>query len=120
MTRVITRQGQLPFRSRGGARKGAGRPKTSDETVPHVKRPVLAARHPVHLTLRLSRGLPSMRRKHTFLALRGALRSGKERLGFRLVHYAVLGNHLHLVAEAEDERALARGTQGMAVRIARR
>jgi hypothetical protein len=44
---------------------------------------------------------------------------GRDRFGFRLVHFSVQGNHLHLVVEAQDERALARGMQGLAVRIAK-
>jgi hypothetical protein len=39
--------------------------------------------------------------------------------GFRLVHFNVLGNHLHLICEADDRRALSRGVQGLAIRIAR-
>jgi putative transposase len=41
------------------------------------------------------------------------------RFGFRLVHFSVQGNHIHLVVEAPDERALARGMQGLGVRIAK-
>ena len=37
----------------------------------------------------------------------------------QLTHFAVLGNHLHLVVEAEDSGALARGMQGLGVRLAR-
>jgi hypothetical protein len=44
---------------------------------------------------------------------------GCDRFGFRLVHFSVQHNHLHLVCEAEDERALARGMQGLSIRIAR-
>jgi hypothetical protein len=44
---------------------------------------------------------------------------GRDRFGFRLVHFSVQGNHLHLIVEAEDERALARGMQGLGVRIAK-
>src|SRR5262249_2515772 len=44
---------------------------------------------------------------------------GRDRFGFRLVHFSVQGNHIHLVAEALDERALARGMQGLGVRIAK-
>src|SRR5207253_1330187 len=36
-----------------------------------------------------------------------------------LVHFSVQGNHLHLVVEADDEKALARGMQGLGVRIAK-
>ena len=32
--------------------------------------------------------------------------------GFRLVHYAVMGNHVHLIVEAADRVKLARGMQG--------
>ena len=44
---------------------------------------------------------------------------GAVRFGFRLVHYAVMGNHVHLIVEAEDRRALWRGMQGLGVRIAK-
>jgi hypothetical protein len=36
-----------------------------------------------------------------------------------VIEYSVQGNHLHLVGEARDERALARGMIGLATRIAR-
>jgi hypothetical protein len=39
--------------------------------------------------------------------------------GFRLCHYAILDDHLHLLAEARDREALARGLQGLLIRIAR-
>jgi hypothetical protein len=39
--------------------------------------------------------------------------------GFRLVHYSVQENHAHLVCEADDARALSRGMQGLAIRVAR-
>ena len=39
--------------------------------------------------------------------------------GFRLVHYAVMGNHVHLMVEAADRVKLARGMQGLGVRVAR-
>jgi REP element-mobilizing transposase RayT len=37
---------------------------------------------------------------------------------FRVVHYSLQRNHVHLVIEAECERALSRGMQGLAVRLA--
>jgi hypothetical protein len=37
----------------------------------------------------------------------------------RLVHFSVQGNHIHLLIEAADNDALARGVQGLAIRIAR-
>jgi hypothetical protein len=42
-----------------------------------------------------------------------------DRFGFRLVHFSVQSNHLHLIAEARDRHALALGMQGLGVRIAK-
>jgi REP element-mobilizing transposase RayT len=39
---------------------------------------------------------------------------------FRIVHFSVQDNHLHLVVEARDTQALSRGVQGFAIRVARR
>ena len=39
--------------------------------------------------------------------------------GFRLVHYAVRSNHLHLVCEADERLALSRGIQRLGSRVAR-
>jgi hypothetical protein len=36
------------------------------------------------------------------------------------VQFSVQTNHIHLICEAEDKRALSRGMQGLAIRIARR
>ena len=52
--------------------------------------------------------------------LRGAFSSGADRFGFRLVEYSIQSNHLHLLCEARDRRALWRGMQGLSVRIAKR
>jgi hypothetical protein len=39
---------------------------------------------------------------------------------FRVVHFSVQADHLHLLVEADDKRALSAGMRGLAVRIARR
>jgi putative transposase len=46
-----------------------------------------------------------------------ALIAGASKPGFRLVHFAILGNHLHLIVEADSNLMLSRGVQGLAVRI---
>jgi REP element-mobilizing transposase RayT len=45
---------------------------------------------------------------------------GCDRSGFRLIHFSVQPNHLHLIVEAADAIALSRGIKGLEVRIARR
>jgi REP element-mobilizing transposase RayT len=112
--------GRLPFKQWGGARQGAGRkPKGEKAGVSHARRALLAARFPVHATVRLSRGLPPLRRRTAHAALRAAFAAGCDRFGFRLVHYAVLNDHLHWIVEAKDREALARGLKGLLVRIAK-
>jgi REP element-mobilizing transposase RayT len=77
------------------------------------------ARHPAHVTLRVREDVPNLRRPACFRAIASALAEGRDRFGSGLVHFSVQANHLHLIAEADDEDALARGMQGLGVRIAR-
>ena len=71
------------------------------------------------MTLRFREDLPNMRERNLYLTIEDAIRAGRERFGFRIIEWSVQGNHLHLVVEAEDERALSRGMQGAAIRMAR-
>jgi REP element-mobilizing transposase RayT len=80
---------------------------------------VLPKRIPVQVTARLAAGLPSLRRPFEHAVLLAAFRAGCDRFGFRLVHYAVLGNHLHYLVEAQDRRSLTAGLRGLHVRVAR-
>jgi REP element-mobilizing transposase RayT len=78
------------------------------------------SRHtPVHCTLRIRDDLPSLRRHHLWDALRARFRAGCDRFGFRLVDFSVQSNHIHLICEGNDRRALTRGMQGLAIRLAR-
>ncbi len=87
--------------------------------VPRVARPEIKARHPLHVTLRAKRDVPSLRSKGRFVRMREALRAGAERFGMRVVQFAVMHDHVHLVVEAHDKRALSRGMQGLAIRVAK-
>ena len=44
---------------------------------------------------------------------------GGERFGFRLIHFSVQSNHVHMIVEAKDRRALSRGMSGLSIRIAK-
>jgi len=106
---------------RGGWRVGAGRPaKAAQDRRGHRRREPLASRFPVHVTLKVLPSVPHLRRRHCFAVLRAAFARGKDRFGFRLVHFTVQGNHLHLLCEAKDKHSLTRGMQGLTIRIARR
>ena len=115
-----TRQCEFGFTNWGGRRRGAGRkPKGERAGVSHGKRPKLCARHPVLVTMRLREGLPSLRYDDAHELVRRVLVSSSEREGFRVIEYSVQSNHLHLLVEASDERALSRGMNGLASSLAR-
>jgi hypothetical protein len=86
--------------------------------VPHRERAKLTTCVPLHVTLRLARGLPTLRQTQTHRILREALAAGSQRVGFRLVHYSAMSNHV-LVCESNDAKRLGRAMQGLCVRIAR-
>ena len=114
------KQGVFYFRMRGGKRKGAGRKRVRERPgVAHRRRPVLKRRFPVHVTWRMKKGVWNLRTRRCFGALARAFWGGANRFGFRLVHYSVQGNHVHLLVEANDERALSRGMNGLGVRVAK-
>ncbi len=102
----------------GGSRKGAGRKPRRDRLgfVAHTPRPVHDHEHPVHVTVRALRA-PSLRSQRVMTALRAVFARASKK-GFRLLHYSVQGNHLHLVVEADDRVTLWRGMQRLLSRAA--
>jgi putative transposase len=38
---------------------------------------------------------------------------------FRLLHFSIQGDHVHLLIEADDATAFARGVRGLAIRVAK-
>src|SRR5246127_5564375 len=114
------RQGSFEFKTWGGKRRGAGRkPVRARAGGVHRPRPVLKARFPVLVTWRMGEGVWGLRTRRCFTALARAFWGGANRFGFRLVHYSVQGNHMHLLVEAKDERVLSRGMCGLGVRVAK-
>src|SRR3954466_9278497 len=115
------KQTTFKFRSRGGRRGRSGRKPSGDYArLRHAKRPVLQPRFPVHVTWRMRHDVWNLRTRRCFTALARAFWGGANRFSFKLVHYSVQGNHVHLLVEAEDEKALSKGMNGLGTRIARR
>jgi len=74
---------------------------------------------PVHVTLRVRSGLASLRTQVVAELLRRAFRHSR-REWFRIIHFSIQFNHLHLLVEAPDGRGLSRGASGLVIRCARR
>ena len=118
MTRqlVFKEMDKLPW---GGKRKGAGRkPNGTVAGVSHAARPFHEASHPVLVTERFVRELPTMREPDLGRAIAQRIRASHSRT-FRVIHFSIQGDHLHLLVEAGSKRSLARGMQGLNIRLAR-
>lgn len=139
--RRIPKQGMLPldrkervkhrqWNERASGKKvrpGLGRPKRKkahdeDDRAAHVARPELKEKSALHVTVRTTSRVPNLRSRKRYAAVRNAfVKSCKqEGSGFRLVHFAVLSNHLHFVVEADSRSALSKGMQKLLHSISRR
>ena len=104
---------------RGGWRPGAGRKPAPHARVLHRSREPIPGRCPVHVTVRVRRGVPSLRMRPFVRAFRASLARGCTRDGFRVVQYSIQRNHLHFLVEAQGKGALGRGMKSLSARIGR-
>jgi hypothetical protein len=106
----------------GRVAKRRGRKPTGRRSDPrHRTRPPIRASQPQHVVLRVTREVGTLRRRKAYRAVRGALlRCAAVRSDYRVVHVSLQRTHVHLLVEADDRRALARGMQGFAISAAKR
>lgn len=71
------------------------------------------------VTIKALRSVGNLRSKRAFNRIGHALRRARGRFGVRVVHFSVQRDHIHLIVEGPDARALAKAMQGLTVRIAR-
>lgn len=98
--------------------------------MPHRARPLHSGNHPVHVTLRSA--FRPLRHPFVFPTVRGVIAAVNRRRSrrpvcarrlrsdFRVVHFSVQADHIHLIVEARDSRALSNGVRGLSVSLARR
>ena len=67
----------------------------------------------------MARHVWNLRSRRAFSIVGRAIAKAAERFGMRIVEFAVEGNHVHLVVEAETTGALSRGMQGFSIRVAK-
>jgi REP element-mobilizing transposase RayT len=108
----------------GGRRNGAGRKaqkRANGKRVhnTHAVREHFTASRPVHVTVRVRSGLPSLRGPVLAPVVLKAMEAGNERAGFRLVHFSLQVNHVHLICEADGAAALAAAMRALNGRIAK-
>ena len=72
----------------------------------------------MHVTLKVRDDVPSLRSARLVREFERSFARGCELGHSRLVHYAILGNHVHLIVESVDALALGRTMQSIGTRFA--
>jgi REP element-mobilizing transposase RayT len=104
---------------RGGKRRGAGRrPKHGRAGVPHSRRAEVRATWPVHVTLRVGRDVPYLRKRNVWRAIAKATLAAAKRGAIRVVHASVQHDHVHILVETSDAKALATGMHAFQISAA--
>jgi REP element-mobilizing transposase RayT len=117
---------------RGGRRAGAGRKRKPGSPLtrlgePHKVRPEHKPRFPAHIVLRVAEKIGTLRKRHLYSALRAAtiavalreLAYDEVNGAFRIVHISIQRNHIHMLVEADNKRALSRGLQSFQISAAK-
>src|SRR5258706_14611844 len=111
----------LPLPQLGGKRKGAGRklPPGRRRSVSHKARPHFHKPAAVVVTLRVGDYVWNLRSARSFRLLEQCLADALGRFGLRVIQFTVMGNHIHLIVEADSNESLSLGMQGLSIRIAK-
>lgn len=116
MARRKNVQGELIFRTHGGKRKGAGRPRGKRPRVWHRKREKLDRHCPVHATFRLRAG--NTRTKKVWEAICETIaRLHAARPDVRVTEFSLQDGHLHAIVEGDTADALRFGLHSLPVRL---
>jgi REP element-mobilizing transposase RayT len=132
-----TIQTSMLFRQHGGKRQGAGRKEVHRDRMSHKPRMKFARATAVHVTLKMTATVFNLRSRRSFRVIQRALQAHcglkvgeravhgatqwkrQSRFGALLVEFSVLGDHIHLVMQAESSTLLSKAVQALEVRIAR-
>lgn len=118
---VGMQQATFGFVRWGGRRRGAGRKRRAVRArVSHKTRARVRASEPLHVTVRVRDGLPSLRTRAARWAFEGAMARAHERGRIRIVEYSLQANHVHLVVEAGGRYDASNGMQGLLISFAKR
>ncbi len=104
----MAQQRSFDLRTWGGKRRGAGCKSARERAaVPHTERDPVSRHHPVHVTLRMADHVWNLRSERSFRIIDGAFRAARRRPGFRIVHFSIQGNHVHMIVETDGTPTLS-------------
>jgi REP element-mobilizing transposase RayT len=114
----MAEQEAFRFRTWGGARCGAGRPRNRGG-LPHEPRPEIRPYQPVHVTLKMAEHVWNLRSERSYAVIHRSIEAARRRADVRIVHFTIEGNHLHLIAESSGTWALGNTIRALSIRLAR-
>jgi REP element-mobilizing transposase RayT len=83
----------------------------------HRRRASIDAHAPQHVTIRVRQGLPTLRQPRFVRGFRVTLSRACARHGFRVVHYSIQRDHVHLLVEVHDKHTIACGMKSLGSRL---
>ena len=98
-------------------RKGAGRKKSPNSGVSHLRRAEVSPKVPVHVTARVKAGVPSLKQPPVRKLLSVCGKELEGRPGFRLMECSLEDDRIHLVIEARDRATLSNGLNSLFTRF---
>ena len=111
---------EAPRRGRGGLRERAGRKRAVKPRTPHRARAPLSRHVPAHITIRAAKRLPSLREQVMARAIGHVIRTMRAvRDDFRIVEFSIQSNYLHLIVEADDDKALSSAIRSFEARVSK-
>jgi REP element-mobilizing transposase RayT len=102
----------------GGTRKGAGRKKLSNCQA-HQRREAFSKRMPVHVTMKMAKDVKGLRGRRMYKAVAAALWAAARNDDGLLCDFSVQNDHLHLVMDAANSKAMRSAVSGLAIRVAK-
>lgn len=100
----------------GGRRPSSGRNRLHSKGVSHRTREQITSRTPVHINFKVSTYIQS---RPALEILTIAISKAHEH-GLNIIYYALQSNHIHLIAEAQNNEALTRGMRALTISFAKR
>ena len=107
-----------PKMTHGGARVGAGRKRSTNEQ-PHREREKFTKRCPVQVTLKLKPDIANLRRRDVYRKIEACLRQAATREDAPICDFSVQGDHVHMLVDAANNKALTSAVRGVSIRVAR-
>lgn len=119
-SKPLDKNGQLRGARKGERRKLVGRPKRGARASErHKTRPAIKATEPIHVVVRANPSVQPLRRRVLYRAIRRATEVVARRNDMNIVELSIQDTHIHLLVEATNRVALAKGMQSFGVSAAR-